>query len=234
MPAKLRPYQPPRLPIDESLARLEAALRSAQTRRSVRHFSQDPVPRAAIEAAIRVAGTAPSGAHRQPWFFVAISDPALKLRIREAAEAEERAFYAQRATPEWLAALEPLGTDFVKTHLSDAPWLVVVFRRDSEPGGPGKNYYVNESVGIAVGFLLSALHNAGLSTLTHTPAPMVFLRQLLGRPANEKPYVIIPVGYAAEGCQVPDIERKALAEISCFCEPAAVVYGGASSTQESP
>lgn len=233
MPAKLRPYQPPRPPIDESLARLDEALRRAQTRRSVRHFSPDPVPRAAIEAAIRVAGTAPSGAHRQPWFFVAISDPALKARIREAAEAEERAFYAERATPEWLAALEPLGTDFVKTHLSEAPWLVVVFRRDSEPG-LGKNYYVNESVGIALGFLISALHEAGLATLTHTPAPMAFLRQLLGRPANEKPYVILPVGYPAEGCQVPDIERKPLDEIACFREPGELVYVGASSTKESP
>ncbi len=214
----MRPYSPPRVDPASTVAALESAFTVANARRSVRQFSSDPVPRAAIEAAIRVAGTAPSGAHRQPWYFVAIDDPGLKAQIREAAEAEERAFYDGRATPEWLAAVAPLGTDVVKAHLTDAPWVVVVFRRDSEPGpdGPLKNYYVSESVGIAVGFFLSAIHAAGLAALTHTPAPMTFVRQLLGRPANEKPYVIIPVGYPAEGCVVPDIERKPLARIAEF------------------
>lgn len=220
MPAKLQPYRPPRVPPEEVVDRLERELALAQTRRSVRHFSSDPVPREAIEAALAIAGTAPSGAHRQPWTFVAIGDPALKARIREAAEAEERAFYAERATPEWLAALEPLGTDFVKTHLTDAPWLIVVFRRDSEPGPEGarRNYYVNESVGIAVGFLIGALHRAGLATLPHTPAPMAFLRQLLGRPATEKAYVILPVGYPAADCKVPALERKSLEEIAVILD----------------
>lgn len=218
MPAPPRAYTPPRLPLPETLRRLRDAAALADTRRSVRHFSTDPVPREAIELAIRVAGTAPSGAHRQPWHFVAVSDVSTKAAIRAAAEAEERAFYAERATPEWLAALEPLGTDMVKTHLTDAPWLVVVFRRDHDagPDGPSKNYYVAESVGIAVGFLLSALHEAGLAALTHTPAPMTFLRKLLGRPANERPYVIIPVGYPAADCTVPDIQRKALDAIASF------------------
>jgi iodotyrosine deiodinase len=220
--SRTRPYAPPRVPADEAVARLEAAYEVADARRSVRHFSADPVPRAAIAAAIRIAGTAPSGAHRQPWTFVAVSDPGTKAQIRAAAEEEERAFYAQRATTEWLEALAPLGTDFVKTHLTDAPWVVVVFRRDSEPGpkGPRKNYYVNESVGIAVGFFISALHAAGLATLPHTPAPMAFLRTLLGRPTNEKAYVVIPVGYPSEGCEVPDIARKSLAEFAEFREAA--------------
>ena len=213
-----RPYNPPRVSPDEAVARLEATLAVAQTRRSVRHFSADPVPRAALEAAIRIAGTAPSGAHRQPWFFVAVSDPALKAQIRAAAEAEERAFYEERATPEWLEALAPLGTDFVKSHLTDAPWVVVLFRRDAEPGPeqPRRNYYVNESVGIALGFFVAALHAAGLATLPHTPAPMGFLRTLLGRPVSERAYVVIPVGYPAEGCRVPDLARKPLEAIAEF------------------
>lgn len=192
---------------------------TAKTRRSVRHFSTDDVPREVIENAIRVAGTAPSGAHRQPWYFVAIADPALKAQIREAAEKEEREFYERRAPDEWLEALAPLGTDFVKEHITDAPWLLVVFRRDYEllPDGTKlKGYYLNESVGIAVGFLISALHRAGLATLTHTPAPMTFLREICGRPASEKPFVLMPVGYPSEDCVVPDIERKPLEEIAEF------------------
>lgn len=220
MPPKVRPYRPEHVAPDEVARRLRAEHANAETRRSVRHFSPEPVPRAAIEDAIRIAGTAPSGAHRQPWFFVAISDPAIKARIRAAAETEERAFYeGGRATKEWLEALAPLGTDVVKEHLTTAPWLVVVFRRDGEPLPDGrvlKSYYAQESVGIAVGFLIAALHRAGLATLTHTPAPMTFLREICGRPANEKPFVILPVGYPAADCTVPDIERKPLEEIALF------------------
>lgn len=182
-------------------------------------FSSDPVPREVIEWAIRVAGTAPSGAHLQPWHFVAVSDPEVRRRIRERAEAEEKEFYERRITDEWREALRPLGTDFVKTHLTDAPWLIVVFRRDYEvlpDGGRRKCYYMTESVGIAVGFLIQALHRAGLATLTHTPAPMGFLRDICGRPMNEKPFVILPVGYAAADCVVPNLRRKDLAEISTF------------------
>lgn len=210
-------YLPERLPIDETLRRLREDLATAEGRRSVRHFSTDPVPREAIELALRVAGTAPSGAHRQPWFFVAISDPEVKARIREAAEREERDFYERRATPEWLEALAPLGTDFVKTHITDAPWLIVVFRRDHEvlpDGRKLKSYYLAESVGIAVGFLIQALHRAGLATLPHTPAPMTFLREICGRPENEKPYVLLPVGYPSPECVVPDLARKPLPEIA--------------------
>ncbi|HMV70085.1 MAG TPA: nitroreductase family protein, partial [Myxococcota bacterium] len=148
----------------------------------------------------------------------AVSDPELKWQIREGAEAEERAFYEGRATPDWLAALEPLGTDAVKEHLTDAPWVIVVFRRDAEVDGDRRlrNYYVAESVGIAVGMLLSALHRAGLAALTHTPAPMAFLRELCGRPLEDKPFLLIPVGYPAPDCEVPDLARKPLGEIADF------------------
>jgi len=182
-------------------------------------FSTDEVPREAIEDAIRTAGTAPSGAHLQPWHFVAISDPEVKRQIRVQAESEEREFYANRITPEWRKALEPLGTDDVKAHITDAPWLIVVFRRDYEvleDGTRRKCYYMTESVGIAVGFLIQALHRAGLATLTHTPAPMTFLREICGRPVYEKPFVLLPVGYPASDCVVPDLKRKGLAEISTF------------------
>ena len=211
------PYRPPRVSPEESARRLREEYELADQRRTVRHFSPDPVTREAIEDAIRIAGTAPSGAHRQPWYFVAISDPEMKRQLREAAEKEERSFYDARATPEWLEALAPLGTDFNKEHLTDAPWVIVVFRRDYEllPDGTKlKGYYLNESVGIAVGFLIAALHRAGLATLTHTPAPMTFLRELCGRPANEKPFVLMPVGYPSEDCVVPDLDRKPLAEIA--------------------
>jgi iodotyrosine deiodinase len=182
-------------------------------------FSSDPVPREAIEFAIKIAGTAPSGAHKQPWHFVAVSDPSLKQRMRDAAEEEEKEFYASKITPEWRDALEPLGTDFEKSHITDAPWVVVVFRRDYDllpDGSRSKNYYMTESVGIAVGFLIQALNRAGLATLTHTPAPMTFLREVLGRPANEKPFVLLPIGYPADDCVVPGIERKSLEEIAEF------------------
>ena len=191
----------------------------ANERRTVRVFSSREVSRKTIEWAILAAGTAPSGAHLQPWHFVAISDSETKRKIRETAEAEEKEFYERRITPEWQEALLPLGTDFVKAHLTDAPWLIVVFRRDYdilEDGTKRKNYYMTESVGIAVGFLIQALHRAGLATLTHTPAPMTFLREICGRPSNEKPFVLLPVGYPAEDCTVPDLVRKGLDEICDF------------------
>ncbi len=219
MTYKTVPYEPERPPIDESRRIIEEDNRIADARRSVRMFSSDPIPRDIIETAIRIAGTAPSGAHRQPWHFVAIADAAMKARMREVAEAEEREFYEKRAPKEWLEALAPLGTDFRKTHITDAPWVIVVFRQDYEAlpdGGKAKNYYMTESVGIAVGFLIQALHRAGLATLPHTPAPMTFLREICQRPINEKPYVLLPVGYPAQGCVVPAIGRKGLDEIATF------------------
>jgi iodotyrosine deiodinase len=213
------PYRPPRVEVEESVRRLGEIYREADLRRTVRMFSSQPVPREAIELAILTAGTAPSGAHLQPWHFVAIQDPDLKRRIREEAEQAEREFYEERITPDWRAALEPLGTDFIKAHITEAPWLIVVFRRDYDvlpDGSRRKNYYMTESVGIAVGFLIAALHRAGLATLTHTPAPMTFLREVCGRPLNEKPFVLMPVGYPAPDCVVPDLHRKPLDQIADF------------------
>ncbi len=184
-------------------------------------FSHDPVPRELIANAIRIAGTAPSGAHRQPWHFVAISNHELKERMRAEVERAEIDFYERRATPEWLEALEPLGTDFNKDYLTVAPWVVIVFRRDYEELPDGrriKNYYMTESVGIAVGFFIQALHRSGLATLTHTPAPMTFLRELCGRPMSEKPFVLMPVGYPSLNCVVPNIKRKPIEAIAEFRE----------------
>lgn len=186
-------------------------------RRTVRDFSPRPVPREAIEWIIRAAGTAPSGANKQPWRFVAVSNRDLKHRIRMAAEEEEREFYTRRASPEWLADLAPFGTDADKEFLDIAPWLIVVFKLAKDDDG-GQTYYVNESVGIAVGLLLAAAHHAGLATLTHTPSPMGFLCDVLKRPANERPYLLIPVGYPADDAVVPDIERKPLDSIAEFFE----------------
>jgi nitroreductase len=213
------PWRPPRIPHDDALRRGEALLEELSGRRSVRAFAPDAVPRRLIELAIACAGTAPSGAHQQPWSFVAVSDPAIKARIREAAEEEERRFYGERITEPWRAALEPLGTDWHKPFLEIAPWIVVVFaqRHGVEPDGSArKHYYVAESVGIAVGLFLAAAHRMGLSTLTHTPSPMGFLSDVLDRPPNEKAYVLIPVGYPAEDATVPDLTRKPLTEISTF------------------
>ncbi|CAN5733678.1 nitroreductase family protein [soil metagenome] len=185
-------------------------------RRSIRDYSPEPVPRELVVSAIRAAALAPSGANQQPWTFVLIgSAPDLRDRIREAAEAEERESYAHRMSPEWLAALEPLGTDWRKPHLTDAPWLLVVFEQvyGVHEGRKVKHYYVRESVGIAVGVLLAALTHAGLATLTHTPSPMGFLAKILGRPANERPYVVIPIGYPAADATVPAIGRKALGDV---------------------
>lgn len=201
------------------LRRAEAFRQQMQARRSVREFSSEAVPRALIEAAIGTAATAPSGAHRQPWRFVAVADPRLKSEIRIAAEAEERASYEERMSQEWLAALEPLGTDWRKPFLETAPWLVVVFAELYEQLADGtkvKNYYVKESVGIACGLLIAALHAMGLATLTHTPSPMAFLNRILGRPGNEKPYILFPVGYPAAGCRVPALVRKPLEAVSVW------------------
>jgi len=214
------PFVFERLSLEESRARVTALRDLLRKRRSIRDFASDPVPPDVIDTAIEAAGSAPSGANRQPWRFVVVRDQETKRRIREAAEAEEREFYERRAPPDWLADLVPLGTDRRKPFLETAPVLIVVFALDwaPEPGPDGrerrhKNYYVQESVGIAVGLLLAALHAAGLVTLTHTPSPMGFLRSLLGRPRNERAYVLLPVGYPAPDATVPDIQKKPLDEI---------------------
>ena len=201
---------------DEQLARSRGFLDEMRRRRTVRHFSREPVPDELIENAVATAGTAPSGAHQQPWTFVVVSDPSVKRRIREAAEKEERRSYESRMPDEWLEALRPLGTDWRKPHIEDAPFVIVVFEQVygvREDGAKTKHYYVRESVGIAVGLLLASLHHAGVATLTHTPSPMGFLREILGRPENERPYALIPVGYPAAGCTVPALERKPVDEI---------------------
>jgi len=214
------PYRPARLPEAEMLERARAFQEELDRRRSVREFSSDPVPRELIEIAIRSASTAPSGAHRQPWRFVVVGDPAVKREIRVAAEEEERESYlGGRMPPEWLEALAPLGTSWEKPFLETVPWLVVVFEEMYQllpDGSKRKNYYPKESVGIACGLFLAALHHMGLATLTHTPSPMAFLSRILGRPANEKPFILFPVGYPAAGAEVPDLRRKSLDEISVW------------------
>jgi len=199
----------------ERIHRARAFREEIEKRRSVRHFAADPIPMEAIDECIRAAGSAPSGANRQPWTFVVVTDAAVKRAIREAAEEEERLNYGERMTEEWLEALAPLGTSWEKPFLEIAPALIVVFRHayGEEAGKHVKNYYTMESVGIAVGFLLAALHRAGFATLTHTPSPMGFLQRILGQPENEKAFVLIPVGLPAKGCVVPDIARKELDEI---------------------
>ncbi|MFN8451008.1 MAG: nitroreductase family protein [Anaerolineae bacterium] len=225
----LTPLDFERLPVDEQIARSRAFLARMQTRRTVRDFSSEPVPFELIENAIATAATAPSGANQQPWTFVVVSDPAIKRRIREAAEAEERDSYERRMSDEWLEALAPLGTDWHKPHLEDAPYLIVVFLQAyglaSDSDGAErkvKHYYTAESVGIAVGFLLASLHHAGLATLTHTPNPMGFLSDILQRPPNERAFVVIPVGYPADDAHVPEITKKSLDEVM-------IVYGNSDS-----
>ena len=190
-----------------------------QRRRTIRTFSNRPVPREIIEECIRAAGTAPNGANMQPWHFVVVSDPVVKKQIREGAEKEEREFYERRASDEWLEALAPLGTDWRKPFLEDAPYLIVIFGLSNTillDGTKRKNYYVNESVGIATGILITAIHHAGLASLTHTPSPMAFLNKILKRPPNERPFLVLVVGYPAEGTTVPDINKKSLDEITTF------------------
>ncbi|MGQ0536574.1 MAG: nitroreductase family protein [Methanobacteriota archaeon] len=219
MQPRFVPYRPEVPTAPECARRASAFYDRMNGRRSVRMFSRTPVGREVIEWLLRTAGTAPSGAHKQPWTFVAVSDPETKRRLREAAEREERRFYDEIAPEEWLRDLAPLGTDWKKTHLTDAPWVVVVFAKDwgIDPDGTRrKHYYVNESVGIAVGFLLAAVREAGLVALTHTPSPMGFLRELFGRPANERPYVVIPVGFPAADAVVPDLSRKPLSETTVW------------------
>lgn len=208
-----------RVDVDEATRRIERFAATMATRRSIRDITSEPVPFALIETAIRAAGTAPSGANIQPWRFVVVSDPDRKRRLREAAEAEEREFYGRRAPKGWLDALAPLGTDPSKPFLELAPYVIVVMEVHKGPSSP-KPYYVKESVGIAVGLLLSALHHAGLATLTHTPSPMRFIVELLERPPEERPYVVIPVGYPAPGAEVPDLTRKDLDEILVVDGPA--------------
>jgi iodotyrosine deiodinase len=221
-PADLEPlthYQ--ERPLDEMRRRVAEFYAEIRRRRTVRDFSPRPVPRDIVEQALLAAGTAPSGANMQPWHFVVVSDPAVKRRIRSGAEEEEHAFYHGRAPQEWLDALAPLGTDEHKPFLEAAPYVIVVFALSYgvlPDGRKVKNYYVQESVGIAVGLLITALHHAGLATLTHTPSPMGFLNEILGRPANERPYLVLVLGYPGDGARVPAAggRKKALGEIATF------------------
>jgi len=217
---RFRPYRPPRWPEEDMLARGRAFFQEMGERRSVRHFSQDPVPRELVELAIATAATAPSGAHRQPWRFVAVSDAGRKREIRLAVEAEERKMYLEgRMPPDWREALAPLGTSWEKPYLEIAPWLVVVLEETYGLDGAGerrKNYYPKESVGIACGLFVAALHHMGLATLAHTPSPMAFLAKILARPENERPFILFPIGYPALDAQVPDIERKPLDEVAVW------------------
>jgi nitroreductase len=203
---------------EEMLAAAETFRAAMARRRTVRDYADRPVPREVIEQAILTAGGAPSGANKQPWTFVAISSPEIKARIRDAAEEEEKAFYAGRAGAEWLDALAHLGTDWEKPFLTEAPWLIAIFaqRWGEAAGRRVKHYYVPESVGIATGFLIAALHQAGLATLTHTPSPMGFLNEICGRPDSEKALILLVVGHPKEGCMVPRITKKGLEEIAVW------------------
>ena len=206
-------------PLEEMKERAQTFREEMQRRRTLRTFSTRPLPREIIEECLRTAGTAPNGANMQPWHFVVVSEPSVKKQIREGAEKEEREFYERRASEEWLEALAPLGTDWHKPFLEEAPYLIVIFGLSNTilpDGTKRKNYYVTESVGIATGMLITALHHAGLASLTHTPSPMAFLNKILKRPANERPFLVLVVGYPAEGTSVPDISKKALDEIATF------------------
>ncbi len=208
-------------PLDEMRERLNDFYDNINRRRTVREFSARPVPRDIIETALKAANTAPSGANLQPWHFAVVSGAETKRRIREAAEVEEREFYEHRASEEWLAALEPLGTDDSKPFLETAPYLIAVFLQkygELEDGRKVKHYYPAESTGLATGMLITALHMAGLAALTHTPSPMKFLNQILGRPKSERPFLLLVVGYPAEDAAVPDIQRKPLQDFASFIE----------------
>ena len=207
------------LPPEEMLSRAQDFHQQMDARRTTRHFSTREVPRELIELAIKTASTAPSGAHLQPWTFVAVANQELKSSIRDAAEIEELRTYSKRMPEAWAELLRPLGTDHVKEHLTDAPWIIVLFRqskRERENGEFGPTYYAQESCGIAAGLFIAAVHNMGLTTLTHTPSPMGFLREILGRPDHEHAMLVMPVGYPAEGASVPDLSRKTLDEVSEF------------------
>ena len=207
------------LPVDEMQRRAQEFYEHLKERRTVRDYSERMIPRGVIESCLKSAGTAPSGANQQPWHFVAVNDPIIKKKIREGAEKEERAFYSGRAPDGWLEALVPLGTDEHKPFLEIAPYLIVIFAKSFEVNPDGskvKHYYVSESVGIATGMLIAAVHNAGLVSLTHTPSPMNFLNEILGRPTNERPFLILVVGYPASNAVVPNINKKGLDEISSF------------------
>ena len=210
------PYVRERLTPDAMIAAARAFRDTLRLRRTVREFSSDPIPPEVLDLALEAAASAPSGANLQPWKFVVVTDPAVKREIRIAAEKEEQENYGGRMPEEWLRALAPLQTDWHKEFLEIAPALIVIFKEDygiAADGSHVTHYYVNESVGIACGFLLAALNAAGVATLTHTPSPMGFLREILGRPKNEKPFLLVPVGFPAEGCRVPDIAKKPLDEV---------------------
>lgn len=217
-----RPYSEyQRLPLEQMQRRAQEFAANLASRRTLRDFSSEPVPRSIIEDCLSAAASAPSGANRQPWHFVVVSDPLTKRAIREAAEAEERAFYSERASAQWLDDLAELGTTADKPFLEAAPYLIVIFAERFEQlpdGGRHKNYYVSESVGIATGMLIGALHRAGLGSLTHTPSPMGFLRELLDRPRSERPFLILVTGYPQADAQVPDITRKPLTEVVTWIE----------------
>jgi len=218
---KFIPYEPIRINPTESLFKSEVYYKWLDSRRSVREFSSKPISRAIIENIIKSASTAPSGAHKQPWTFCAISSPYIKSEIRKAAEKEEYENYTSRMSEEWLEDLKPFETNWKKPFLEIVPWLIVVCSKSYDMGDNGEklnNYYVKESVGLAAGMLLNAIHNAGLCALTHTPSPMNFLMKILGRPKNERPFLLIPVGYAADQCKVPDLDRKPLELVSEWYE----------------
>jgi len=208
-------------PVAEMQRRVVEFYNTIKNRRTVRDYADKPVPREIIETCLKVAGTAPNGANLQPWHFVVVSNAEVKRKIREAAESEEREFYNGRASAEWLDALAPLGTDAHKPFLETAPYLIAIFAQNygvTATGEKVKHYYVSESVGIATGFLITAIHQAGLVSLTHTPSPMKFLNQILDRPSNERPFLLLVVGYPAEEAEVPDITKKSLPEIATFIE----------------
>jgi len=206
-------------PPEQMQKRAEGFYKEIKERRTVRDFSDRPVPKEIVKNCLLAAGTAPNGANKQPWHFAVVTDPEIKKKIRETAEKEEEAFYSGRAPDEWLEALAPLGTDASKPFLETAPYLIVIFAQSHEltaDNRKSKNYYVQESVGIATGILITAIHHAGLVSLTHTPSPMGFLGKILKRPANERAYLILVVGYPEENARVPDINKKSLAEIATF------------------
>lgn len=222
--APQRPLDFERLEEDEMQARAKAMYQRYDNRRTVRHFSQDPLPLEVVRKCILAAGTAPSGAHKQPWHFCLVTDPGIKGQIRQAAEQEEYRNYHGRMNAQWMSDLQPFATNHIKPHLEEAPALIVVFRQtwqsdSSAPKGKSQNYYVQESVGIACGMLIAALHECGIASLTHTPSPMDFLAKILGRPSSERAFLLLPIGYPKKGCQVPDIQRKRLEDICTEITP---------------